>query len=72
MPRDDNIMHRTYENGIETFVDVKYFDPVLVNNNGKRLARSCKSIQEEKSGDEFERVTKESISNVQEDEKRPC
>ena len=30
---DVGVMHKSYENGIETFVDVKYFDPIL-----KRMA----------------------------------
>ena len=69
---DHNVIHRSFQNGIETFVDVKYFDPNRINTNGEQVARSCQSIQEEKSGDEFERVAEESLCLLQEDEKCPC
>ena len=68
---DHNVIHRSFQNGIETFVDVKYFDPNRINTNGEQVVRSCQSIQEEKSGNELERVPEESLSNIQEDEKRP-
>ena len=71
MPQKNNTMYRTYENGIETFVEVKYFDPNTLNNNGKQMVGSCESIQEEKSGYEFERVSEKSLTELQEDEKRP-
>ena len=66
-----NMVCKSFQNGIETFVDVKYLSPNNINNNAQRLVKSRKTIQEEKSGNELERVPEESLSNIQEDEKRP-
>lgn len=66
-----NMVCKTFQNGMETFVDVKYLSPNNINNNAQCLVDSREEFQEEKSGNELERVPEESILNLQEDEKRP-
>ena len=68
---DVGVMHKSYENGIETFVDVKYFDPIIDKENGEQVARFCETVQEETSRTDTETVFEGSERGVQEDEKRP-
>ena len=68
----NKMAYKVFENGIETFVDVKYLDSNIkeVNNGRKSLASLRKTVQEEKSWSEPENQLKSSQCRVEKTEEK--
>ena len=69
----NKMAYRVFENGIETFVDVKYLDSNNIkelNDGRKSLVGVCKTVPEEKSWSKPESQLKSSIGGVEEAEEK--
>ena len=64
--------YKVFENGIETFVDVKYLDSNTIKelNDAERVAHLRKTVEEEKSWSEPENQLKISIGGMEKTEEK--